>query len=127
MRPRKQGAAASPRKEPVAIDSVQFEEAEDRFLNEIIWTARAGGHPNGERPRWQPMVRHNFPPLVQIVMDDPFARFEPAGVPNEISGQLSLTHLREMGGIRTVVSADDQQELEWFRQHVAQRVLALLR
>src|SRR6266550_1265768 len=65
--------------------------------------------------------------LVQVVMLDLSGGNQPRSVEHEISGQFFFAHLSEMGGIRTIITAHNQQQVHWHIQQFSQRVLSLLR
>ena len=47
----------------------------------------------------QPVLGGDLRLRVQVVVDDPRARLQAAGVADEIGGQLRLAHLREVRGV----------------------------
>src|SRR5579862_1072622 len=108
-------------------DVVEGEEAKDRLLYEVVRAGRAGGYARYERTRRKPVFGYDFLFQPQIVVDYLVGRFQPAGVADEVGGHFFLAHLRQVGGVRAVVAAYDEQEIGFLGEHFAQGVLPFLR
>ena len=115
--------------ERVAVHAAQFEDLEDGLLDQIVGARGAGGDADGHRtPRREQLgvVGNDLLAAVQVVVDDFLQRLDAGGSADEKRRQFRLGHFHEVGGVRAVVSTDDEQHVHRFAQHLEQRVLAFL-
>src|SRR5437879_1228157 len=109
-----------------ARNSAELKQANERLFNQVVRTGCAGGDADNGAAVWQPISRDDFALLMQIVMLDLVAREQTRGVEHKIGGQLFLAHFGEVRSIRAVVTAHDEQKIQWDIQQLTQCILAFL-
>src|SRR5213079_2561470 len=91
-------------------DSLQFTQAADRVLDQVVGAGCPGGDADGDFSRRQPVAGRDFLLLVEVVMNDELVGDHLGGVLDEIGCQDLLAHLGKVRSVGRVVAADHDQQ-----------------
>lgn len=113
----------------VASVPSHFKNAIDCIFDQIIRAGGTGGDADGGGSGAEEDFRVGagvFRFAVDVEVGDGFQGVEAGGVADEEGGELLFADFDEVGGVRAVVSADDEKEVHGFAEHFEESVLAFL-